>query len=315
MDLSWHDGIQQGGRRLALLWIGLFFISPLIAQVRVSASVDRDRILIGEPILLSVEAYAPPGDSIVWFEADSLPHFQFLEKFAIDTTDETDRRKVSQLFSITSFDSGRWQIPAFEVVVAGEHYYSEALTVDIAFTAFDPSEDYRDIKDILEPADPYARYIPWAVGFVALIALALLIYLLRRKKRLQPPAKAGDKPELSPLEEAMQAINALRKNILKEGEEKAYYSKLNDIFRVFMLRRHGFSTLERTNDELIFQLSRLKMPEENFRSLAQSLRVCDLVKFAKYRPGEKENRENLEIVWSSIEILDNTLMSSAVQLV
>lgn len=311
MDRCWYDGIKQGRRWLALLWIGLFFISPLIAQVRVSANVDRDRILIGEPILLSIEAYAPPGDSIVWFEADSLPHFHILEKFRIDTANETNGTKVSQLISITSFDSGRWEIPPFKVEVAGEPYYSAPLSIDVAFAAFDPAEDYRDIKDILEPPDPYARYILWAVALVALTALALLIYFLRRKKRL-PPVPARAEPQLSPLEEARQAVNLLRRTRIKEGEEKNYYSKLNDIFRVFMLRRHGLSTLERTNDELIFQLSRLKMPEENFRRLEQSLRICDLVKFAKYRPGEKENRENLETVWSSIEILNNILMSSAV---
>ena len=64
------------------------------------------------------------------------------------------------------------------------------------------------------------------------------------------------------------------------------------------------STFERTNEELILELSQMGIPKGAFISLAQSLRMSDVVKFAKYRPSDDDNKNNLKIVTTSIDILD-----------
>jgi hypothetical protein len=70
-------------------------------------------------------------------------------------------------------------------------------------------------------------------------------------------------------------------------------------------RKLAISSFERTNEELIIQLSRLNLPQKPFNSLVQALRISDFVKFAKYRPSEEDNINNLDIVRSSIDLLNN----------
>jgi hypothetical protein len=79
---------------------------------------------------------------------------------------------------------------------------------------------------------------------------------------------------------------------------------MNDILRKYVSRKFSVSTFERTNEELILELSAKGIPKDAFIKLAQSLRMSDVVKFAKYRPSEEDNKNNLKIVTSSIEILD-----------
>src|SRR5213596_1343377 len=82
-------------------------------KITVKASVDRNKILIGEQIKLSVEVNIPKNKSIRFFTIYSLPHFEFLEKQKIDTSGSDNETVLKQLFKITSFDSGHWVIRSF----------------------------------------------------------------------------------------------------------------------------------------------------------------------------------------------------------
>ncbi len=97
---------------------------------------------------------------------------------------------------------------------------------------------------------------------------------------------------------------------MKAGEEKIFYTRMNDILRNYVSKKYGISTFERTNEEMIMQLSKIGIKKDPFNSLTQSLRMIDFVKFAKYRPTEEENKDNFETVKSSIEILDKNFISA-----
>ncbi len=287
-----------------LTLLSVVYVS-LTAQVMVKASASRDKILIGEPVTLTVEAYAPLGSDIQWFSADSIEHFMITKRSAADSSNTMDGKKISQTFIITSFDSGRWSVPPFRVMVAGQPYYSDSLGIDVGFISFDPKEDYRDIKDIIVVENPWLKYIPWIVAAVAALSV-VIIFLLWNKANKKPVVTApvnSIKP--TAYEDAMRALAELKRKGVVDGNEKAYYSEMNDILRRFVSNKFGISTLERTNEELIMQLSKMDLPQKSFNSLMQSLRISDFVKFAKFRPSEKDNLDNLDIVKSSVDILNN----------
>jgi hypothetical protein len=276
----------------------------LTAQVLAKASVDRDKILIGEPVTLTLDARVPLGQDITWFVIDSLPHFERLKAGKTDTIDGIDGKKIQQQISFTSYDSGHWQIPALTLKVDGKLYYTDTIGIDVAFIP-DASTDYRDIKDIAEVPKPWwADYVPWALGLVTLLALGLIVYLLRKKKTVivQKPTV----PKLSPYGEAIQALQELRaKGWEQNGEVKTYYSRLNDILRVFVLRKLKIATLEKTNEELIQQLRQVPMDKETWQELSAALRIVDFVKFARYQPGATDNEKNFMIIQSAITKLNN----------
>jgi hypothetical protein len=292
---------------LYIILIGCLIASPNLmhGQVLAKASVSRDQILIGEPITLTFEVRIPMGQTLTWFNLDSIPRFEFIEKGKVDTSDNIDGKQYHQELTITSFDSGTVVIPPLVLKVDGQSYATDSIPIEVSYTQQDLSKDYRDIKEIEEVAKPaWMAWIPWIIGVVTLLAAGVIVYLLRKPKKTAP-APQPVVPKLGPYEEALQALEELRNQGLQNGEVKTYYSRLNDILRVFMFRKLKVATLEKTNAELISQLRSVPMDKESFNQLVQALQVVDFVKFAKYQPNESDTEKNFAVIQSAIKTLNN----------
>jgi len=269
-------------------------------------TVDKQKIVIGEPIQLMLEATVPGDAPLTWPNLDSLPHFDFIQKGKVDSTVKSGERYYRQYLTVTSFDSGAFAIPRLTFIEGNKKYFSDSVRIDIGYSKFDPSKDYHDIKDIIEVPNPFARWFPWIVGVVALICLALVIWLIRKRKMLKTGAAAKDERQLTPYEEAVSQLKQLelQKHLLSDGSAKVYYSRLGDIFRYFLLRRLGIASLAETSDELIGQLRRLSLPGEQFAALSDTLRMSDFVKFAKYQPGLADGEQHHQTIRGAIESLE-----------
>jgi hypothetical protein len=291
-----------------ILLTQVFLIAFSIAfsqdSVSVKATVDRGEILIGEPIQLMLEVKLPLGREAAWFPLDSIPHFEFVEKGNIDSVTTISDRSLRQHLIITSFDSGRWVIPALPFTLNGKKYFTDSIPVSVNFSKFDPKQDYHDIKDILAVDNPYTNYIAWILSGLTIVSALLFLYFVTRKK-ITSRAEQKSALRISPFEEAMKSLEELKGRRLPEtGQLKLYYTNLNDILRLFVSRKLQIKTMEKTNEELIIQLKGLNIPNDRFSLLVQALRMSDFVKFAKYHPDEQDNERNYEIIKSSIELLN-----------
>ena len=238
------------------------------------ATLDKKKILIGEPLQLTIEAEIP-GDAVIrFFNIDSIAHFEFLKHPVIDTISTSGGTRIRGVYTITSFDSGHWVIPSF---VLSEHIVTDSLPVDVGFSPFDPVQDYHDIKDII-PVNPATNKPPW--GWIAAGALLLgaVVYFLSKKKKRQLPVPVV---YIDPYEEAMKE---LEKTANHKPGTKEYYTKLVAVFRIYIFRKKGILSLQETTDDLISQLQSLKLDDELFQHLGQALMASDSVKFAKYIP-------------------------------
>jgi hypothetical protein len=292
---------------LYIILIGGLLASPVYmnGQVLAKASVNRDQILIGEPIKLTLEVRIPLGQPYTWFNLDSIPHFDIIEKGRTDTSDNIDGKQLHQELTITSFDSGTVVIPPMILKVNGKSYATDSIPIDVSYAQLDISKDYRDIKEIEEvPKPAWLAWIPWILGAFTLIAIGVIIYLLRKPKKAAPVPQPVQ-PPLGPYEEALQALEELRKQGLQNGEIKNWYSRLNDILRIFMFRKLKVATLEKTNEELIGELRRMPMDKESFNQLVHALQIADFVKFAKYLPDEADNEKNFAVIQTAIKTLNN----------
>jgi hypothetical protein len=209
------------------------------------------------------------------------------------------------VLTITSFDSGQVVIPAMTIKVGNKSYAIDTIPIEVGYAPLDISKDYRDIKEIVEVPKPWwMAYIPWLLGLVTILAIGVIVYLLRKPKKAPPPKPAV--PALTPYEEALQALEELRKQgWAHNGEVKPFYSRLNDILRVFISRKLKMATLEKTNDELISQLRQVAMDKESFNQLVTALQIADFVKFARYKPDEQDNEKNFAVIQSAIKTLNN----------
>lgn len=286
-----------------LLSICLPAFAEAQSGITVSAKVDKNKIFVGQHIELTLKADIPENEAIRFFALDSLPHFEFLEKKKIDTSNTSKGTVLTQVIRITSFDSGRWVIPSF---VLAENLTTDSIPVEVGFSVFDSNQAYHDIKDVIdvEAEDEKKEWLWYAIGGAVL--LILLLYLLLRKKT--KPVTQKTEQVINPYKEAMMQLEALQK---QKTESKQYYSSLTDIFRLYIFRKKGILSLQKTTDDLVLQLRGLNMNKEQFDKLAQALRLGDFVKFAKYQPAGADDVESLAVIKQAINAIEQSETTSS----
>ncbi len=280
--------------------------APDPAAPVLKATVDKQKILIGEPLQLMLEATVTDNAPLVWPSLDSLPHFEWVEKHTVDSSVQPGQRYYRQYLTITSFDSGAYAIPRLTFTAGNKQYFTDSIRINIGYTKIDPNKDYHDIKDIIDIPNPFARWFAWIVAFVSLVSLALVIWLVRKKRVLKSFMPGQKTPALSPYEEAIRQLDELqRQNLPETGAIKTYYSRLGDIFKLYLYRRLGIQSLSETSEELISQLRRRTLPAQQFSELSDTLRMSDFVKFAKYQPAPADAESHFRTIRSAVEELDS----------
>ncbi|HEY2722082.1 MAG TPA: hypothetical protein VGI82_10180, partial [Chitinophagaceae bacterium] len=196
----------------------VFFFSPFLFltivshsqnNIAIKANVDKNNIVIGEQIHFSLQADFPLHEPMSFFSIDSIPHFEILERKKIDTIDKNNEGiTLMQTLTLTSFDSGHWVIPSFEL--AGDRaLFTDSMPVNVGFSPFDSTRDYHDIKDVLKVDVKKKKKDQtwyWYAGLSVLLVVAI-IYLLTRKKKM-PGAVAT---YVDPYTNARQEMEKLRK--------------------------------------------------------------------------------------------------------
>ena len=293
--------------RTLTVWILLLLTATqLQSQVLVKMASDKDHILVGETVKITIEARLPLGERFNWISWDTIPHFEWIEKGQPKEIDGIDGKKVLQEMTVTGYDTGYWVIPRQHIKVSGKTYYTDTLGIRIDYSSnFNPEEEYRDIKEPEDVRSPEADNLRWYILAAATVLILVLMYIFLRRKPAQKGSK--DTVRVSAFDEAMIAITALRKQLVKnEMDVKMYYTQLNDILRNFVARQFHLSTKEKTNDELAIQLRQLNMPPDQYTSLIQALRMADFVKFARYLPPATDNEKTLLVIESSIVSLNKS---------
>jgi hypothetical protein len=297
---------------LTYIVCGLILLSgclPAYAQEApsVKASVDKNQILIGEPLRLSIDVKSPMATENTLPQFDSLPHFEVIEKGNRDSLISAEGASYHMEWKLTSFDSGTRFIPSFSVIIGNQVYKTDSLAVEISYGNVDTTKDYHDIKGIIDIPNPGVKYIPWFVGIISAVALLLFVWFIRRPLKVELQPVIVNRERATPLDEAMASLDQLKKmNLDEPSSVKKYYTGMNDTLRIFLSRRLGIITMEKTSEELIHTVSGLGMEREAFSKLTAALRMGDFVKFAKYIPGPYENENNLEVMRSSIVLINET---------
>jgi len=274
------------------------------SQVLVKSRVDKDSILIGETLRISVEARLPMGETLTWKIPDSLAHFEWVEKGKPETTDAVDGKKIVQVLAVTSYDSGYWVIPPIKISVKGKSYATDTVGVRVVYIPQNPADDYRDIKPIVDVESIKKFDKKWIIliGMTVLVIIAIII-LLRKKKTTQQTTSIVSK--LSPYEEAINTLEQLRKKLPDEAlQMKPFYTDLNDVLKKYLAGSRQWPSSQKTNEEMIHYLRSSGLSQESILPLFQTLRMADFVKFARYLPGKEDHLKNVEEIEKVITTLN-----------
>lgn len=288
-----------------LLLLSFVAIKSLAQSVEVKA--DKSSILIGERLQYDLTCKLPsPGYAINFKFPDSVSRFEVIENNNFDTTRSGTDFLVHKKIIFTSFDSGAWYIPSFEVLIErpnfSRRFYTDSLLVDVGYSPADSTGQLRDIKPLIEVTitDYTLYYIAGAVLLAIIIGILLYRYLKNRKKN---PGTIFD-ASLSPFDEAMNALKQLNeKELSDQVQVKEYHSSLAVIFKRYFSRKLGENMMNRTTGEILLK-SKGFDDARLVSALAEALRLTDAVKFAKYLPGKQTSEESLLQVKEAIELIE-----------
>lgn len=299
----------------AFVMLCLFISSYQSFAQKIAATLDRDKIVIGEQVTLQLkvtDVNAATTFLANWFTlADTVNHLTLIKKDTLDTVDVNGLATYVQHITITSFDSGRWAIPLQKITlqdrVTGKQTVIKADSVFLQVLPVDVSnlKDYHDIKDIIDvPAQ--TDYTLWIAGAIsAVIVTVLVILILRRKKRPAPVIKRTPRSTRPPLEEAIYNLKQLESEGLPaKGKTKDFYVRLDDICRTYFEEKLSMHVMQLTSDEMINAIGLYLQNKQAKSAYVQLLRLIDAAKFAKYIPPHTENTEALQVAAATLQHID-----------
>lgn len=281
------------------------------AQPVVSAVIDNNKILIGEPVRLKVTATIPRQDFFVkWLTVpDTLQHFELVDQSKIDSVFHNQKlSSLTQTFTFTSFDSGRWTLPSFTIdlnPVNGDsayHLFTDTFSVDVSYQA-DTTQALKDIKDIRAVKDdiPLWYWIAGVAGLLLLIGAGTWLYFYLRNKKPQQTRR----DLLTPYQQALQSLRQLQQlNLQSNDALKQYYTGLTGVLKEYLSAVRRISYSSSTTGELLLALRQEGLNTDEISKVAAALRCGDAVKFAKYLPMTEENADSWNAVKNTIDNIE-----------
>jgi len=143
--------------------------------------------------------------------------------------------------------------------------------------------DIRDIKPPVVIPNGW-EWLAWGLFVLAVLVLVFLAWNWWRKRRalilVAPPLPAHIRAKQK-LAEALTLI----------AQPKPFCILVSDAIRIYLEERFNFRAPERTTEEFLHELRGTPLLAAGQKeTLSEFLECCDLVKFAKYEPGENELR-------------------------
>ncbi len=272
------------------------FIQQVYGQ-EVTASIDRDSLLIGEQIELQLSASADPEALILFPEGQTFYPLEVVNESVIDTLSKRPQLSLRKTYKITQFDAGDYLIAPQQITINRNPYTTEAIPVRINDVVVDTTaQGLYDIKPLGQKTPEPQSQWPYVL-ITALIAIGLLVYFKRSREK---------KRVISPFEEAIRSIDRLKQ--IEVVEAASIYYSATSIFKTYLHRRLSLSTEQRTSKELIGLLDSLGQNEPYYQQtkeqqtgLKELLNRAELYKFAKQSVTDEQRSADLLLVSQTIE--------------
>jgi len=197
--------------------------------------------------------------------------------------------------------AGEYVVPAIAVTyrsATGEEI--QARTNETSIFVLNPNTGNLAIQ-----TDYRFLIFPGIVAAAMILAgIGVFFYLKYRKPRIRKEAIV--EPALPPGEIAHNELAQIRAlKLPAKGEFKTYYSMVSESVRKFVGAEFDFHVLERTTEEVMYDIRKRDVPDSVREHTGKFLREADMVKFAKYIPlpieADTAMEQALTIVDESVE--------------
>ncbi len=158
-----------------------------------------------------------------------------------------------------------------------------ATNLNLPATA-SPTNGLRDIKPPVVIPSVWL-WVTWIVAALVLAAVLYWVWRYWRKKQAEVPPVPVIPPHVRAKQKLQEALALI-------GQPREFCILVSDTLRWYLEERFDFHAPERTTEEFLYELQGTnRLTPDQKAGLGEFLQRCDLVKFAKYEPGEPELRD------------------------
>jgi hypothetical protein len=264
---------------------------PVTATLR----APDGQLTVGDPIQLTLALTHPAGYQVILPALpDAWGDFTIVAQLPATTKANDDGSETTTaLIDARLFQPGAFTTPALEVSVTDglgglQKAMAAPVAVSIASVLQGDGTELRDLKpQATLPAPPVWPWIAAALVAVAAVAAVLMWQARRRRAKTAVDHRLAHQVAL----DGLTIIEGLR--LPEQGRFKEHYTLISDTVRVYVERRYGVPTMERTTGEIRPDLARTGMAPEVTALLIAFLQESDLVKFSEWTPDVESARQLL----------------------
>jgi hypothetical protein len=278
-----------------------------------SAKASKNKIVIGEPATVTLEFKFPASQLIdsVEFQlsssGDSLGNNwelwgkSILEKNSYQEDNGEFFVSFTQDFTIANFDTGSYTFPPSIAFFSSNKLFSNSLEFIIEMGKIDEKAFIKNIKPIKEVSIAWYEYLIhfikkygwWILIILIITSAGIYLYQKFYKKKINSIIVPSIPLEVTLLESLK---NIEEKKYWENGRFKKYYSELSNVLWQFLEYRYSIQTFEKTSGEIIESLKWSEIPNKYPSELSRFFEISDGVKFAKFKPLQKDNIHSIELI-------------------
>ena len=291
-------------RKLLLI---LFFIQPLLAQVKSQSYVDRKNVYLGDIFEYNIILEHPENVNIEKFEIyDVLKDTAGAENFILfDKKAKIGKKMLSKnikekyIFKLIPIKIGKLQINEFNVNYTNKTTQERNSIlipkIEVEVTPYPKPKNKKFDGEIIDiKPQIWIRNFLWLIfiGFALLGILFWIFYQYRLKPEYQQNFSAEQQLDIK--EVALSKLESLwQKDYITKGLVKEFYLELTEIVRWYIEKKFDVNALESTTEEL-YNLLKKKVDKKYNLKLRSFLENADLAKFAKYTPQKEQIVKDFE---------------------
>lgn len=283
----------------------VFIIATGAFSQELSISINKEKILIGEPFTLTLQVtshhqidhlfYAkketifPAKSSLNHNLSTTDPNYdlEILEPFSDSSYQDSNQYVWQGKYQLTGWDSAYVVIHPEQINIDDSLYFFPAGLIHIVSPVVDPSQPIYDINETFTELPLTGTYFlkflqknAWWLALLFLGILGTIYFLIKRKRKAPEP--------LNLREETLKQINLLEKGKGYESNLKEYYFDLSLLLRKFFAAHYQEHILDKTSNEISKLLADYGLNKELILLSHQLLTQSDMVKFAQSKPSLME---------------------------
>jgi hypothetical protein len=265
--------------------------------LKVTVTVDRDRVVIPEQLKLTLHIEAEAGIEV------TVPKLEGVFGdfgVAASAENEPDCPEYSQckewIYTLDSFLPGEREIPALTFSFrdarekadgSREVYEDKVETQPIGIVI---TQSLADVKGPVNLPMPFRYKLLWW-GLGAVLAMVLIALAVRWWRRREAVGEAVPVAARVPAHVwALQQLDKLAaENLIHRGLIQEYYYRINGLLRRYIELRFGLMAGEQTSEEFLRALGHSGFFNQKLKvMLHEFVQACDPVKYARHRPEAEE---------------------------